>query len=136
VYSRGEWSSSLPRTLQEAVVNQITSPFNLGRPNPPTLTMRGVSGNTYAFTVYAWGTSFQPVAAAYAVLRLEPNGNYSVLYVGETEDLSSRFECHHKQGCFDRNRKTHIAARVEPSVQQRLKIEADLVLAYGPPCNG
>jgi excinuclease UvrABC nuclease subunit len=63
------------------------------------------------------------------------NGNYDVLYVGQTGDLSERFDNHHKKPCLDRNRKTHVAAMVEPSEARRLSVEADLIRKYHPNCN-
>lgn len=58
-----------------------------------------------------------------------------MLYVGQTDDLSSRFDGHHKQRCFDRNGKTHIAIMREDSEKNRLRIESDLITKYTPTCN-
>jgi excinuclease UvrABC nuclease subunit len=100
------------------------------------ITATGASGAKYSFYVYPWGTDLRQVGGVYMILRKESqNGNYDVLYVGQTNDLSERFDNHHKQPCFDRNRKTHIAAMVEPSEVRRLKIEADLIKKYNPSCN-
>ena len=101
------------------------------------LTVRGASGATYDFWVYLWGQQFKAVGGVYLVLKRQAvNGNYGLLYIGQTGDLSERFDNHHKKPCFDRNGKTHIAARVESSEQRRLNIEADLVQNYQPNCNG
>jgi predicted GIY-YIG superfamily endonuclease len=75
------------------------------------------------------------VGGVYLVLK-RANGTYNLLYVGQTGDLSERFEDHHKAACFDRNGKTHIATRGEGSEQKRLAIEADLIRNYQPTCNG
>ena len=100
-----------------------------------TITMQGRSGAKYQFWVYPWGESLKAVGGVYSVLR-DDGTTYTVLYVGQTGDLSERFENHHKAACFDRHRKTHIAARVEESERQRLVIEQDLIVNYNPPCNG
>lgn len=100
-----------------------------------TITLVGRSGAKYSFHLYPWGTDFKAVGGVYAVLRHDADG-YAVTYVGETGDLSERFDNHHKATCFDRYRKTHIAARVEGSEPQRLAIEQDLIAGYNPPCNG
>jgi len=100
-----------------------------------TITATGESGTQYEFQIFPWGTSFNRVAAVYLVLKKQPN-QYTVLYVGETEDLKERFENHHKQGCFDRNGKTHIGVLQEGIGTRRLRIEADLVANYNPTCNG
>jgi len=99
-----------------------------------TLTLRGKSGTNYEFTVYPWGTQFKPVGAVYAVFRKESDG-YVVVYIGQTADLSERFDDHHKQWCFDNHRKSHIGVHLESSEKKRLAIEQDLIANYHPPCN-
>nr|WP_320050263.1 hypothetical protein [uncultured Desulfuromonas sp.] len=96
----------------------------------------GKSGQEYTFNVYPWGTLFKPLGGIYLVLKKLPNGNYDVIYVGQTGDFSERFDAHHKQHCFDRNGKTHIGIHQEGSEQRRLFKEADLIDNYNPICNG
>jgi predicted GIY-YIG superfamily endonuclease len=98
------------------------------------VTVTGQSGTTYDFEVYPWGTSFNPVGGLYLVLRKQAS-NYSILYIGQTGDLSERFDNHHQAQCFNRNGKTHIAVRVEASEQKRLVIETDLIRNYKTSCN-
>lgn len=101
-----------------------------------TVTANGASGVAYTFYVYPWGTDLKFVGGVYMVLRKGyQNGNYDVLYVGQTSDLSERLDDHHKKTCFDRNHKTHVAAMVESSEARRLNIEADLLRNYNPNCN-
>ena len=100
-----------------------------------TVILKGASGKTYNFDVFPWGTPFKPLGAIYTVLKKIPP-NFHIHYVGETGDLSSRFDNHHKQPCFDRNGKTHIAVHLESSESVRLSKEADLVGNYNPGCNG
>jgi predicted GIY-YIG superfamily endonuclease len=98
-----------------------------------SLTVGGASGVSYVFWAYPWDTSFKSEGGVYLVLRKAPNnGNYNVLYVGQTANLSERFDNHHKKPCFDRYGKTHIAVRVENSEKNRLGIEADLIQNYRP----
>jgi len=101
-----------------------------------SVTANGASGQAYEFGVYPWGTSFKPLGGVYLVLKNNSGSNYDVLYVGQTGDLSERFDDHHKQGCFDRNRRTHIPVSVESSEARRLRIESDLIGKYQPTCNG
>lgn len=103
-------------------------------PKETTITLQGASGRTYDFDVYPWNTSFNAIGAVYAVLN-QNGSNFTILYIGQTGDLSDRFDNHHKQGCFDRHNKTHIAIHPEPSESRRFDIEADLVRNYSPPCN-
>jgi predicted GIY-YIG superfamily endonuclease len=101
-----------------------------------TFTAVGASGSEYPFWVYPWGTTLKPTAGVYLVLRRESDGKYTILYVGQTADMSERFDAHHKEPCFTRNGVTHLAARLENFETKRLAIEADLVQNYRPCCNG
>ena len=104
------------------------------------LELTGASRRKYAFYVYAVGTEFKPVGGVYAMTRAIPNttggSNHSILYVGQTGDLSERFDNHHKQECFTRRGANRHCAMVEENEQARLAIEQDLIAAYNPPCNG
>ena len=104
---------------------------------PQTLT--GKSGKKYKFLVYALGTEFKPVGAVYAITKRVPNragGSHTVIYIGQTADLSERFDDHHKATCFTRNGANCIGVHQEASEARRLAIEKDLIDAYDPPCNG
>jgi excinuclease UvrABC nuclease subunit len=94
----------------------------------------GASGRSYEFMVYPWGQAFNPVGGVYLVLKRKI-GNYEILYIGQTRDLSERFDDHHKQGCFDRNDRTHIGVLVVSTEQERLAIERDLLGHYKTACN-
>lgn len=101
-----------------------------------TIMATGASGSQYKFYLYPWGTGLKALGGIYMVLRKSnQNGNHSVLYIGQTGDLSERFDNHHKKPCFDRNRKTHIAAMLESFEAKRLRIEDDLIKNYKPDCN-
>lgn len=99
-----------------------------------TVTLKGVSNNTHQFNVYPWGTSFKSIGAVYAVLK-KSGDNYIILYIGQAGNLDERFDDHHKQACFDRNGKTHIAVHAESSEFRRLTIERDLIDNYSTSCN-
>jgi len=100
------------------------------------VTAKGASGAQHDFAVYPWGTTFSAVGGLYLVLKKQLTGNYDLLYVGQTGDLSERFDHHHKQPSFDRHGKTHIAVKGEGVASTRLTIEADLIRSYQPVCNG
>ncbi len=104
--------------------------------NGEKVTAKGASGTEYEFWVHPWGTGLKAIGGVYLVLKKPPAGSYNVLYVGQTGDLSERFDNHHKESCFTRNGRTHIGARVEESETRRLTIETDLIRNYSPPCNG
>ncbi len=108
--------------------------------NPATLELSGASGKKYTFTVYAWGTEFKSLGGVYAVSRAESNQRggqtHNVIYVGQTGDLSERFDDHHKAACFQKHSANRICVMVEGNEQTRLAIERDLIANYNPPCNG
>jgi hypothetical protein len=97
----------------------------------------GASGCEYEFGVYRWGQAFKPLGGVYLVLKRRGllQASYDPLYIGQTGDLSERFDAHHKQGCFDQHARTHIGVKVEASEQTRLMIERDLLSKYQTPCN-
>ncbi len=107
---------------------------------PVTMDLKGVSGRSYTFHVYPWGTPLRAIGGVYVVTRatsnLQGGRTHHILYVGQTGDLSERFDAHHKAAAFRRNGATDICALVEESATARLSIEADLVAAFNPPCNG
>ena len=109
-------------------------------PKLGTLALSGESGHSYTFNIYPWGTDFKPLGAVYAVTKRAPaqNGGYthSVLYVGETGDLSERFADHHKSDCFQRQNANCINILQEANPNTRLHIEADLIEKHQPHCNG
>ncbi|GMR16307.1 MAG: hypothetical protein BMS9Abin31_0631 [Gammaproteobacteria bacterium] len=99
------------------------------------LTLTGASRRTFSFQAFPWGTKFNPSGAVYAILKQTPTGHYSVIYIGQTSDLSKRFENHHQQECFDRNGKSHIAVYPVSGESRRFDIETDLLRSYKPVCN-
>ena len=105
-----------------------------------TVTFTGASGTSYTFTVYDWGKPFpKDYAAVYCITKRysdEGEFRHKVIYVGETEDLSTRFDNHHKQDCFDEYGKNCVCVLEESDEQTRRDIEADLIKNYKPPCNG
>ena len=125
LYQPSLWSSSRTPITTEGHLATTT-----------VIALKGASGASYDFEVYTWGTDFKPLAAVYTVLRLRADGLYDVIYIGQTGNLSERFDDHHKAWCFNRNGKTHIGIHLESTEKNRLFIEQDLVAYYQPPCNG
>lgn len=105
-----------------------------------TITFKGVSGTGYQCKAYDWGTQFNAVAAVYVVtyryISDDHKTKYRVIYVGETGDLSERFENHHKADCFAEHNANTICIYRENDDDERLVIEKDLIAKYDPPCNG
>jgi predicted GIY-YIG superfamily endonuclease len=100
-----------------------------------SISAKGASGTQYNFDVYRWGTSLRPIGGVYLVLKKQPNSTYTILYVGQTGDLSGRFDNHHRAACFTNHGRTHLAVRAEGSEQRRFAIETDLIRNYQTSCN-
>lgn len=98
------------------------------------LRLQGASEKTYTFHTYERGTSFKALGAVYAISRADEDG-HAIVYVGETGDLSTRFDNHHKEACFRWHRADVIAVFVDSLEASRRAVEADLIEFYEPPCN-
>ena len=97
----------------------------------------GRSGAQYEFQVFPWPTVFPPFPGIYIFCRLENFIQWAPIYVGQTEDLSTRFDDHHKMNCIQRYGVSHIHILGEMNGEpQRREIERDLILNLMPPCNG
>lgn len=105
-----------------------------------TITFKGKSGNEYSFNVYPFNTDFKAIGAVYFVTqrteKSDGTGSHTRIYVGETGDLSERFDNHHKQDCFDKHNANCICVHSESNEKTRLEKESDLIDNYNPPCNG
>ena len=103
-----------------------------------TLALKGDSGQTYEFNVYSYDTKFKAVGAVYGITRRTlSGGNYdhTTIYIGETGDLSTRFDDHHKESCFTEHNANCKCTHPDENEDSRLKKEADLINNYIPPCN-
>ena len=61
----------------------------------PTINGVGKSGQKYLYYIYPIGTNFEKEAGNY-VFALQSNPNrWRPIYIGQTEDLSERFDNHH-----------------------------------------
>jgi hypothetical protein len=105
----------------------------------PILTLTGVSGTKYDFEVYSKDATFNAVGAVYAITKRDKNVdgkfNHTVIYIGQTKDLSIRFYDHHREACFDRKKWNCISVHRDDNEASRLKKEADLIAAHDPDCN-
>jgi excinuclease UvrABC nuclease subunit len=99
--------------------------------NTAQISATGASGTKHTFTIYPLNTPFSAVGGVYLILRQN-----TVLYVGQTGDLSNRFDAHHKESCWLRQQADRMAAIAVSGERERLQIEADLINAYNPACNG
>lgn len=102
----------------------------------PTISWAGKSGKTYKYRIYKINTKFVKKPGNYVFAKETKPDWFSPLYIGQTQDLSSRFTDHHAQECLDRNGVTHITVHVnEDGEQARLDEETDLRNKYNTACN-
>jgi len=104
-----------------------------------TVKFKGKSGESYDFNVYPMDQSFKAIGGVYVVTRRfkdEDDGfRHKIIYVGETGDLSTRFDNHHKADCFTEHSANCICVHVDDDEDSRLAKEDDLIKLHNPPCN-
>jgi hypothetical protein len=99
----------------------------------------GRSGHPYDFRVYVWETKFKAVPGVYIVASrtIEPGQRpqYSPLFAGEAQDLSSALKQHARAECFQLYYANVIGVLKEDDDQKRASILADLIDGLALPCN-
>jgi hypothetical protein len=97
---------------------------------------KGISGQTYTYEIHPIDTSFKGLPGNYIFAKETKPNTWTPVYIGETSNLSERFDDHHKKPCVDRNGATHIHVHVNDAGEAaRRAEEQDLIAAYRPPCN-
>ncbi len=147
------------RALREATDGSLESQPTEGKiAQLGTVVLKGRSGRDYGFSVYPWDEPFRAVAAVYVVARrasaegvlgsvlaelVGPRQDsssplpemHSIIYVGETDDLSTRLRSHPDRGCFDTHGADCVCMYEEDDPQRRIALVADLRDRYEPTCN-
>lgn len=105
----------------------------------PTIDLKGKSGKTFSFYIYDLTTTFKAVGGVYVFTKATTNTDNSItheiIYVGMTEDLSTRFTNHHKKDCYTKKGANRICVRQVEQQTDREQLEKDLILNYNPHCN-
>jgi hypothetical protein len=102
-----------------------------------TINWPGESGKTYKYWIYEIDTSFDDVPANYVFAKETKPGTFKPVYIGQTSDLSERFDNHHKTPCIRRAAATHIHAHKSSTSEASRKAEEnDLIQKWLPSCNG
>jgi hypothetical protein len=95
----------------------------------------GKSGKKYTHWLYKMGTEFLATPANYIFCKQSGNG-YQAIYIGQTGNISERFDNHHKMPCITKNGATHICVhKSSESESERCVEESDLIENYQPICN-
>ena len=104
-----------------------------------TLKLTGKSGMEYTFEVYSLDTRFGSVGAVYAITKrttqIDGSGTHELVYIGQTGDLSERFDDHHKADCFRQHKANCACVHLDNNESSRLDKETDLLRAHRTDCN-
>jgi len=96
----------------------------------------GTSGKKYKYWIYKIDTTFEAVAGNYVFARNIDQKYWQPVYIGQTSDLSERFDDHHKMPCIKQEEATHIHVhKSSDNEAERLAEESDLVKKWNPICN-
>lgn len=101
-----------------------------------TIKWTGKSGKKYQYWIYLLETTFSANPGNYVFAKETKPGSWKPIYIGETKDLSTRFDDHHKADCIKREGATAIHAhKSSTTVNHRRAEESDLVARWNTPCN-
>lgn len=90
----------------------------------------------YQFSIYPITTQFSRIAAIYTFIILPTHSQqYTLLYIGITNNLNSRFKTHHKINTAKQLGMTHIGILKKSSGRTRKTIEKNLLKNLNPPLN-
>lgn len=93
------------------------------------------NGQTMTFHIYDSNKNWLQVAGLYIFSFKKPNGFWHPLYVGQTNDFSSRLPSHERLDEAVRNGATHIHAVQVPQAAKRDELEKLLIAHLQPPMN-
>ena len=92
------------------------------------------NGQNLAFDIYSSNTEWNEVAGLY-IFAYDNGQHWRALYVGQTDDFSSRIPSHEKWNAAVRRGATHIHAVVVPQAAMRDTWEKLLIAHLQPPMN-
>lgn len=109
-----------------------------------SLTLIGVSKREYVFELYTFSDfdevkgAFKVIPALYIFGKLSEDQKIKLIYLGETSDLSTRFDNHHKERCIRLHEANCIGICREEEFKDEEKLkeaERDILAAYNFLCN-
>ena len=93
------------------------------------------NGQTLNFTICSSGDEWNKVAGLYIFAHKTDATHWNALYVGQTDDFSSRIPSHEKWDSAVRNGATHVHAVVVPEQSVRDEWEKRLIAHLQPSMN-
>lgn len=101
-----------------------------------TIEWEGITGRKYKYWIYEIGHPLKAVPGNYVFAKETKPNTFRPIYIGQTGDLSERFDDHHKMPCIKKEGATHIHAHESSKDKtDRLTEETDLVRRLNPICN-
>lgn len=101
-----------------------------------TIMWPGASGHVYKYWISPIDSSFKDEPGNYIFAKESSPGQWTPIYIGETESLKDRLSNHEKLTCVKRYRGTHIHTHTTSDGEQVRKAEeADLLSKWETPCN-
>ena len=102
-----------------------------------TIEWKGKSGQAYTYHLYNIGTQMDPVPANYIFAKATEPNRFRAIYIGQTGDISERFDNHHKMPSIKKEGATHVCThKSSTSETERQAEESDLIANYKPISNG
>jgi hypothetical protein len=102
-----------------------------------TILWEGASGEKYKYWIHPIGRTLKVAPGNYIFAKETKPNFFRPIYIGETGDLSTRFDDHHKESCIKREGATHIHVHTSSDNKDVRKAEeTDLMNKWNPPCNG
>ena len=101
-----------------------------------TITWLGKSGKSYKYEIWSLSEIHKAVPANYIFVKETEADRYQPIYIGQTGDISERFDNHHKMSCIRKNGATHLCSHGSSSDEKERKAEeSDLLGKWNTPCN-
>lgn len=96
----------------------------------------GQSGKEYEYHIYTLDETHKAIPANYVFVKQTEPKRYRPLYVGETNNISERFENHEKWPDLKKNGVTHVCTHESSSDKKvRTNEESDIIAKWKPVCN-
>ena len=93
------------------------------------------NGTSFRFEIYNRNDGWHQIAGLYIFCYATSNGNWTALYIGQTNDFSTRLPNHERLPEAIRLGATHIHAVVVPSQKDRNDLEQKLIYHIQPRMN-
>lgn len=101
-----------------------------------TMDWQGESGKKYKYWIWDIKTRFEAAPANYIFAKETSPNMFQAIYIGETGDISERFENHEKWDCIAKNGATHVHThKSSADKNERCTEESDLLAKRNTSCN-